>query len=298
LCFNILNRQRKLIDLLTWATARISEANINEARLNAERLLAHVLSVNRIDLYLDFNRPLLAEEIQHYTSLLQRRLEHEPLQYILGETEFMSLRFKVTPAVLIPRPETEILVENAIAQITRVFGKETKVSCLDIGTGSGNIAISLAYYLKNLRVWAVDISEAALSLAKENAELNGVADRIHFRRLDVTSGDFPQQIERKFDVVVTNPPYMDESEYLTLPPGIRQYEPKLALDGGSDGLQFYRVLASSMKAILTQRGMAFLEIGANQAEYVINIFAEKLHGSNKIFHDLAGLDRVLLIFNT
>ena len=275
------------------STTRLTDGGIDDARLNAERLLAHVLGVKRIDLYLDFDRPLTAAEKTQFASFIHRRLEHVPLQYILGETEFMSLRFKVTPDVLIPRPETEVLVENTIAQVKKVFGTDKEISCLDIGTGCGNIAVSLAYYLKNTRVWAVDISEAALAVAKENAGLNGVAVRVHFFQADAMQADFAHKIGRRFDVLVSNPPYISESEYRTLPLEIQNFEPKLALDGGADGLRFYRALGQSTKILLKQKGVALFEIGAYQADQVVKIFKEKV----RIINDIAGKDRVAFINN-
>jgi release factor glutamine methyltransferase len=292
---SLAQRQWKLLELLDWSAARLYENEINDARLNAERLLAHVLGLNRIDLYLDYERPLTTAEIQKFISLFTRRLDREPLQYILGEVEFMSLPFKVTPDVLIPRSETEILVENAITQITKYFGKEKGVSCLDIGTGSGNIAISLAHYLKNVRVWAVDINESTLAVARRNAELNGVVNRVHFHTMNATLSDFPQQIGRKFDVLVSNPPYISDSEYRTLPPEIQHYEPKRALDGGMDGCQFYFVLRQNVMDLLKPKSLALIEIGANQAEKVIEIFTDTFPGKIEILCDLVGRDRVLLL---
>ena len=289
----LVQKQWKLLELLNWSAARLCDGGINDARLNAEQLLAHVLSVNRIDLYLDFERPLTAEEIKHFVSLLQRRLEHEPLQYILGYAEFMSLRFRVSPDVLIPRPETEILVENTITRVNKVFGTESEVKCLDIGTGCGNIAISLAYYLKDLRVWAIDISEAALAVAKTNAELNGVANRINFLQLDATKNDFVRQIGHRFDVLVSNPPYISKAEYRTLPPEIQRFEPKIALDGGTDGLRFYRTLRHNITALLKQKSLALIEVGADQAKKVIEIFTNMF--KVRTLQDLAGRERVIII---
>ena len=290
---DLVQKQWKLLELLNWSAARLCDGGINDARLNAEQLLAHVLSVNRIDLYLDFERPLTAEEIKHFVSLLQRRLEHEPLQYILGYAEFMSLRFRVSPDVLIPRPETEILVENTITRVNKVFGTESEVKCLDIGTGCGNIAISLAYYLKDLRVWAIDISEAALAVAKTNAELNGVANRINFLQLDATKNDFVRQIGHRFDVLVSNPPYISKAEYRTLPPEIQRFEPKIELDGGTDGLRFYRTLRPNITALLKQKSLALIEVGADQAKKVIEIFTNMIKA--RTLQDLAGRERVIII---
>lgn len=277
------------------ATAFLRMKGIENSRLNAEQLLSHALKVSRIDLYLRFEQPLGQEERNTFKALLRRRAVHEPLQHIIGEIEFMSLPFKVTPSVMIPRPETEVLVEKATEEITKVFGAEKEVTCLDIGTGCGNVAISLAHDLKQLRVWAVDVDEASLAVARRNAELNGVNNVVHFLKQDATRGDFAQQLDRRFDVVVSNPPYVSESEYCKLPEEIRQFEPKHALDGGVDGLRFYRTLGHSVHAILKDSGLVLMEIGADQAEGVTEIFSKIFSWKTQIFRDLAGRDRVLFL---
>lgn len=285
----------KLLELLNWSVTLLAEADIKEARLTAERLLAHVLGANRIDLYLNFNQPLSVEETERLFVLLKRRLANEPLQYILGETEFMSLRFKVTPSTLIPRPETEVLVENAITQAKRIFAKEKRISCLDIGTGCGNIAISLAHYLKNCSGRGVDIDQEAIKIAGENAVINNVSERVQFLQADVIDKNFAQEMGGQFEMVVSNPPYVSESEYNKLPAEIQKCEPKIALDGGPDGLRFYRAIKDHIARILKTPGLALFEIGYQQAKSVADIFAGTFKGKIQILPDLAGRDRIVVL---
>jgi len=289
------SKKWRLIDVLKEAIAFLRTKGVENPRLHAEQLLSHALKVSRIDLYLRFEQPLGQEERNTFKALLRRRAVHEPLQYIVGEAEFMSLPFKLTPSVMIPRPETEVLVEKAIEEITKAFGAEKEVTCLDIGTGCGNVAISLAHDLNPLRVWAVDVDEESLAVARENAELNGVNDVVHFLKLDAAREDFTQQLDRRFDVVVSNPPYVSEAEYSQLPEEIRRFEPKLALDGGVDGLRFYRTLGNSIPAVLKDSGLVLMEIGADQAEGVMKIFTKIFSWKTQIFRDLAGRDRVLFL---
>ncbi|MBN2105232.1 peptide chain release factor N(5)-glutamine methyltransferase [bacterium] len=282
------------MDVLQEAVAYLESRHIEHARLNAERLLAHILGVSRMDLYLQFEKPLKTEEREAYKHLLRRRAGREPLQTILGETEFMSLPFNVTENVLIPRPETEILVENAIEITKTRFGNKSSIHILDIGTGSGCIAVSLARYLKNARILAVDQHPAALNLARKNAELNAVNDQIEFIRMNIIeSSGMPGKI--RFDLIVSNPPYIRTPDLPTLPPEIRDHEPVDALDGGPDGLRYYRSFQSILPDWLNESGAVLLEIGADQAKDVQNIFSQSPWTSIRLLQDLAGLDRVIIL---
>ena len=285
----------RLMDVLKQAAIFLKNNEIEEARLNAERLLSHVLGIARMDLYLQFERPLSPDERNAYKILLKRRANHEPLQHIIGETEFMSLPFKVTPVVLIPRPETELLVEKAMDEIKNLFGTERKIGCLDIGTGCGNIAVSLAHYMQGTTIWAIDVDKAALTIARENARKNGINESIHFLQIDATQKDFSQKIGKRFDVVVSNPPYVSESEFENLPLEIKEFEPKRALDGGKDGLQFYRALSPCLNDLMKESGVALFEIGANQAENVIQIFSVNFTGKIQIIRDYAQRDRIIIL---
>lgn len=268
----------------------LEQKGFENARLNAERLLGHVLNLNRVELYLHFERPIDEEELAQFKVLLQRRLKHEPLQYLLQQTEFMSLPFKVGPAVLIPRPETELLVEQVLTECKTRFPALPEISILDIGTGSGNIAISLAKNLPAAKVTALDVSAEALMLARENAELNAVGEQIRFVNGDVRSVNLEQQ----FRVIVSNPPYITQKEMLELPPEVRYYEPKTALAGGVDGLDFYRLIIQRMAQKLMPHGFMAFEIGYQQAAGVKQIFHKSQFTDVKVFQDLNAHDRIII----
>lgn len=278
------------MDVLKEATGFLKIKDIKDPRLNAERLMCHVLGLSRIDLYLRFEQPLSREEREAYKTLLRRRATHEPIQYILGETEFMSLPFKVTPDVLIPRPETEILVEKVVEEI----GNQKEIKLLDIGVGSGNIVVSLAKYLMKAEVVGVDIDEKVLSLAATNARMNGVEERIRFIKADVREGDFAGAVEPPFDVVVSNPPYVSSEEWDVLPNEIRKYEPPSALCDDGDGLAFFEVIARRGNEVLMPDGMIFFEVGDRQSEAVQAILKGSEYSSVEVFLDLNGIERIVM----
>ncbi|HDQ45459.1 MAG TPA: peptide chain release factor N(5)-glutamine methyltransferase [bacterium] len=281
----------RLGEVLKEATAFLESRRIESPRLNAERLLARMLAVTRIDLYLRFEQPLTPEEREHYKALLRRRADHEPLQYILGETEFMSLPFLVTPDVLIPRPETEILVEKAVEK----FQAFPSPAILDVGTGSGCIAVSLARYLKGARITAADVCTKALAVAAANAEKNGLAERIRFRLLDVRDPEAGADLGGAFDAVVANPPYVAAAEWGGLPEEIRFYEPREALCDEGDGYTFYRYIASRAFRWLRPDGLILLETGDGQAGKVRDIFSERGYFSEGVYSDLNGTSRVVCL---
>jgi release factor glutamine methyltransferase len=291
----IKHRKWLLLDVLNEAIRFLKSHHITNARGDAEQLLSHVLELQRIQLYLQFEQPLSEEERDAYKQLLRRRIQQEPLQYIVGQTEFMSLPFHVQPGILIPRPETEILAEKAIEQIQEQFKPGQTVHCLDVGTGSGNIAVSLAYHLKNISIVAIDIDINILTVAEKNAEINRVRNRIQFILLNIMNESNIEKIGQKFDIVISNPPYVSEEEYGQLPTEIKKYEPKQALDGGQDGLRFYGHLQRILPRLLKKEGMAFFEIGADQADNVKAIFLESFGENIKVFQDLAQRDRVIFM---
>jgi release factor glutamine methyltransferase len=286
------NQTWTLLSVLKEAAAYLELHKIGQPRLNAEQILSHMLGISRIECYLQFEKPLKIAEREQYKVLLRRRAGHEPLQYITGETEFMSLPFKVTTDVLIPRPETEILVEKAIDRARQKSKKEFTI--LDIGTGSGCIAVSLASFLTHARITAIDQSEPALRIAKANAILNTVSDRIVFQHYDIMV-----PLDRKelgsFDLIVSNPPYIRTEVLKNLDPEIKDHEPVTALDGGPDGLNFYKQYAMVLPDCLRPSGAIFLEIGADQGHDVIEIFKNGPWADIRIFQDLAGLDRVVML---
>ncbi len=283
------NKRWRIIDLIQWTTQFFEKRHIENPRLNAERLLSGALGLDRVQLYLQFEKILTHRELDVFRAFVKRRISNEPLQYILGETEFMSLKFKVSPSVLIPRPDTETLVEAVLREIP----EELPARILDIGTGSGNIAISLAHYLKASQITAVDISEEALELARENAAFNAVESRIRFIREDLFSPDFLLRLEQDFDAVVSNPPYISEEEFSTLPDEVRLFEPHTALRDGSDGLTFHRRIAELSEHLLRSGGRIYLEVGMGQAPRVAALLKEAGFDSVHTIQDLAGIERVV-----
>jgi release factor glutamine methyltransferase len=281
------------LELLQWSTNTLKDHQIENPRLNAELLLAHSLNLNREELYVRLHRELREGEKEALERLIQRRISGEPLQYILGRQEFWSINFKVDPRVLIPRPETELLVEQSLSILSeKTF--EQNPSVLEIGTGSGAIAIALAKEVKNIFLVATDISRDALILAKENAKSAGVQDQIQFVNGDLL-GPFRSSKQREvFDLILSNPPYIIRSEIGSLAKEVRDYEPVVALDGGEDGLEFYRRLISQALSYLRKGGWFLLEVGQGQAERV----AKQIQGSGtflepQILPDLAGIERVV-----
>jgi len=287
-----MERKWKLVELLNWTADYLGEKGFEGARLNAERLLAHALDMRRIDLYLNFDRPLTSKELSLFKGMLQRRLRHEPLQYILESAEFYSIEFAVKPGVLIPRPETEILIERSLARRDNFTGDTIKI--VDVGTGCGNLAITLAHHLRSARILAIDISESALGTARENAARHGVDDRIVFQVQDACAS-WPEQYNNRFDILVCNPPYIRSSDYQALPREIHDFEPECALLAGESGLEFYQKFIHIVPLLLTESGLGIFEIGSGMAEPVSRIFGKGGFSHINICKDLAGLDRAIEI---
>ena len=279
-----------ILKLLHWTTDYFNRHKVAEPRASAEVLLAHLLSQDRLFLYLNYDRPMEAEELAAFRTLVKRRLSGEPNQYITGVQEFWSLPFRVNPNVLIPRPETEVLLETVLEFLG---SSHHEIRVLDLGTGSGAIAVSLARELAVVSIVATDSSMAALKLAKDNAVHNQVDSKIDFVCADMFSAFCP--VAEKFTVVATNPPYLSRAEFSKLSPEIRDYEPRHALDGGSDGLAAIRPIIQEAAAVLSQAGALVMEIGAGQAESAITLVKDSRHyESYQIIKDYSGLDRVLL----
>lgn len=285
-----------VLDLLEWTTGFLSQKSFANPRLNVEWLLGDTLGYKRVELYMNADRPLSTNELSAFKEKLNRRLQHEPLQYIVGATEFMGLAFNVSPDVLIPRPDTEILVEKTL-EICKLFSDS--IHMLDIGTGSGAIAVSLAYFLKRKRgdfsITAIDQSEAALRVAKMNAEKNGMLSLIDFRLCDIMENI--DSLGHSFDVIVSNPPYISANEFDLLPEEIRNFEPEKALRGGDDGLAFYRRIAAIAGKLFKtsgQRRFLVLEIGYDQAEAVKKILIENYFHEVDIINDFENHPRVVI----
>jgi len=250
-----------LLKLLRWTTDFFSGKGIDNPRLDAELLLAHVLNLDRVGLYLNYDRPLLAAELETIRPLVKRRGQREPLQYLLGSTEFWSLNFKVTEAVLIPRADTEILVEEALARAG------TKGELLDVGTGSGAIVISLASELSDWQMTGLDISTTALKIAQENLEKHQLTDRVK-----LLQGDLAELPAQRYDLIVSNPPYIAQQEWDELMPEVRCFEPPLALLAENEGLDCYQRLADQADSRLKPKGWLLVETGYQQTEAVKQIF--------------------------
>ena len=273
--------------ILDWTTEYFKKHQIENPHLEAEIILAHALHIDRIRLYIDFEKELDKPSLELFKGFITRRVKGEPAAYITGSKQFMSLIFKVTPDVLIPRPETEMLIESVI-EISKII--EGKLTVLDIGTGSGAIAVSLAKFVDNIAVTATDISKKALEVAIENAKKHQVENKISFIEADL----FPVETQ-KYDIIVSNPPYIKTAEIKTLQIEIRDYEPHSALDGGPDGLDFYKKIAEKSDNYLNENGRLILEVGYDGAKDVAVLVQDALKTKNiRIKKDLNGVDRVVI----
>lgn len=273
--------------ILNWTKQYFADKGVENPRLDAEILLCAVLKCQRINLYVDFERPLSEDELATFKGYVLRRAKHEPIAYILGEKAFMRNTFKVTPDTLIPRPETELLVESLVKAAEHVGGE---VKTLDIGTGSGAIVVSLLDYLPKAMGAGVDISVGALTVARENAISIGVDKRCGFVRSDVFS-NVPK--DKRFDIIVSNPPYIPAADIAGLDADVQQ-EPKSALDGGVDGLDFYRRITKEAPAFFKDGdGLLAFEIGIGQSGAVAELC--RAAGLNKVAvrKDYAGIDRMV-----
>jgi release factor glutamine methyltransferase len=276
-----------VLEAINRSTEFLEKKNIESPRTNAEHLLAHVLKCKRLDLYLAFDRPLKEDETNIYREFIVRRGKTEPLQYIVGSVEFFGLEFKVNPSVLIPRPETELLIEKILESVN----KEDSLKILDIGTGSGNIAVSLAKNLSNSTLTAIDISEDAIEVAEENSELNNINGQISFYKIDfVNEQGFN---ESNFDLIVSNPPYVSINDYSELSPELKDHEPKIALTDNKDGLNFYSEISKKAQTLLNKNGKLFFEVGMGQAEEVKTILIQNSFSDIEIFKDYSNIERVV-----
>lgn len=274
-----------VLEGIQLTTEYLEKKGIESARINAELMLAHILKCKRLDLYLSFDKPLKDEEIKLYRDFLKRRSSNEPLQYIIGNVEFYGLEFKVNKSVLIPRQETEILIENIINH----FPEENDLSFLEVGTGSGNIAVCLAKYFSNASIISIDVNEQAVQLAIENAGLNNVSEKINFLVEDIEKYN-PQN---KFDVIISNPPYVSSEEYKKLQPEIINHEPEEAVTDFDDGLKFYKLICKKAKFILKNPGFIFFELGTGQSDDVREIMSLNNLKNIIIKKDYLNIERVI-----
>lgn len=273
--------------ILKWTRQYFSEKGVENPRLDAEVLLSHVLKKDRIYLYVYFDQPLEEKELAAFRAAVKQRAARLPVAYITGSKEFMGLEFQVTPAVLIPRPDTEILVETALGLLKEVENPEI----LDIGTGSGAICVSMLVNLKSAKGTTVDISPDAIAVAQENADKHQVSERLTFCLGDL----FSPVVGRKFYAILSNPPYIPKEDITQLTPEVRQ-EPNLALDGGVDGLDFYRRIIEEGQHYLAPGGFIAMEVGIGQASLVAEL-AEKtgFFTVSNIVKDYGGIERVVVL---
>jgi release factor glutamine methyltransferase len=263
----------------------------DEAPLESELLLMHAMRVDRVHLFQRLNYPLPPRTEQRFRRCLDRRADHEPTAYIIGIREFFGLEFEVTRAALIPRPETEVLVQIA-AEWLRRNRPGAPVTVADVGVGCGTIAVALATELPNARLIAIDTSKRALALARRNAERHSVADHIQFAH-----GSILAPLTRKVDVIASNLPYVRTSDWLDLPPEIHDYEPRSALDGGPDGFRLIRRLLQQAPDRLTPGGALFAEIGDDEGADATSAAKRSFPDARiEVRPDLAGLDRVLCVY--
>ncbi len=277
-------------EALLIGTELLSRRAIDSARIDAEVLLGMVLGQGREALWRDLEAPLKTAERIEFQRALERRARREPVAYITGHKEFWSLDFLVTPDVLVPRPETEVLVEAALDLLTKL-DRPLPHRMLDLGAGSGAIAVSLAKELREAEIWATDLSSAALKVAETNALRHGVREKIHFLRGDL----FEPCAEggQAFHLIVSNPPYVRRGDIENLPAEVRDWEPRLALDGGRDGLDFCRRIIPEGGRYLADGGWMVLEIGADMREMISRLFVSAgRYSEGSVYRDYAGRDRV------
>lgn len=272
-------------EVLTWTRGYFEDVGIVQPRLEAEVLLAHALDVDRLHLYLAPDKPLTNDERSRYRSAVKQRHSGTPLQHVIGEVSFYGLRFRVDREALIPRAETEELLDQVIKRAPR----DRDIRCLDLGTGTGVIAVGMARYLPLAHVTAVDVSPAALQVARENAKLNDVEDRIEF-----IESDWFGHVKGEFDFIASNPPYIRSDELDGLTKEVREHEPPLALDGGTDGLEKIRAIAGQLRTYLRPNGVVLMEIGHDQGARVKKILETIELVDVGIERDMAGKERFVV----
>jgi release factor glutamine methyltransferase len=283
---------RTIRELIQVTSEYLEGKGVESAKLNTERLLADVLGLSRIELFFQHDRPVLGDELDHFRDLVRRRAQGEPLQQILGETEFYSRTFKVEAGVFVPRPETERLVEEAVALVAPPDRRLLAPVAVEIGCGTGIVGISLALEVPRLSVYATDVNPAAIQLTRHNAHTLGAEPRVQVflgSRFDPLPGHLKGQV----DLVVSNPPYVRTADIPGLSVEVAQHDPAEALDGGPDGLVFYRALASAVGGWLRPGGHLAVEIGDEQGQDVEDILAASGLMDIRVIRDYADRDRVV-----
>lgn len=275
-----------VLEAIKLSTEYLEKKHVESPRTNAEILLAEILHCKRLDLYLSFDKPLSENELNLYRDSIRQRAMRIPLQYIIGYVEFFGLKINVNQNVLIPRPETELLVEKIINDFKDKIG----LKILDIGSGSGNISLTLAGNLKESKVTGIDVSDNAINIAKQNAELNNIKN-VEFKLFDVMSKEIFQL--GKFDLIVSNPPYVSEPDFNHLEPELKVYEPRIALTDNADGLSFYNRITSISKDLMEKPGYLYFEIGKDQHKIINDLLTKENFTDIKIYKDYSGIDRII-----
>ena len=278
------------LDLVRVTASFFESHGVDAPRLCAERLLAYVLGCERIDLYTRFERPVAPDKLSQYRNLVRRRAAREPIQHLVGSTEFWSLAIRCDGRAMVPRPETELIVQTAL-DLTQ--GNETP-AIADIGTGTGCIAIALASELKEARIVASDISPDALELAAENLEAHSLAERVPLLEGDLAAPFTARGMNGQFDIVLSNPPYVSELELAQAQPEVRDHDPRIALDGGADGFDVVRRLINETSPLLRPAGFLILELGENQAGAAREMMVGAGWNAVRTLADGAGIERVIV----
>lgn len=285
-------RRWSAIEVLDWTTKYFIKKGISSPRLDAEILLSEVLRCSRLEIYLNYSKPLTENELASYHQLVKRRSFYEPIAYIVGRKEFYGYDLIVNPFILIPRPETELLVEEIVKKL-KVLDEKKSYTIVDIGTGSGNIATALAKNLVSY-IYAIDTSVEILDIASQNAENIGVKDKISFLKGNLLDPLRELNLADKIDVIVSNPPYIPTNEINNLSPDIKNYEPLMALDGGIEGTCFQIPLIKESLTYLKKGGYLYLELGVHQYDILKEVCYElKGYSHVKTIKDYAGIERIL-----
>ena len=281
----------RILDVINKTTPFFEKQGIESPRLTIELLLAHLLKKKRLELYLEFEREMDEPTLEKLRELVRRRAAGEPLQYITGEAEFFGLKFAVDKRVLIPRPETELLVEAVLKRLKPLEEQKQALHIVDVGTGSGCIAVALAKNLPTAEIVAVDVSNDALEVARGNAKINGVEKNIRFLQSDLLQNLHGSQGS---DAVVSNPPYIATGELAELPKEVRDFEPVRALSAGEDGFEVFQRLVMDARRVLKPPGFLALEIGAGQRLAVENLVVKAGYEVDQVVKDLQGHERVVV----
>ncbi len=277
-----------VLESINLSTDFLEKKGIESARTNAELLLSSILKCKRLDLYLSYNRPLSGEETSKYREFISRRGKYEPLQYIIGNVEFYGLNITVNESVLIPRPETEILVD----EIVKFANSHNYLNILDIGSGSGNITLALAKFITNSKLTGIDISKDAIKVSSLNAKVLELSEQVNFLQEDIfnLSSDFGKN---KFDIIVSNPPYVSREEYHSLQKEIVGFEPSIAVTDEDSGYTFFKKIVKESNDLLVSNGRLYFELGLGQAEKVKKMMIEYGLKSIEIKKDYENIDRII-----